>query len=93
MSARSLLIACAALVVAGCSTAAEVEWMKVGQPYTAAEFRRDYSACDKSGKLEECLRDRGWVSVTARATPKQTAPDIRTPPGSGGLGTSGGRRY
>ena len=47
-----LLIACGAFVIAGCSSAAEVEWMKVGQPYTAAEFRRDYSQCDKSGKLE-----------------------------------------
>jgi hypothetical protein len=92
MSAKLLLIACGALVVAGCSTAAEVEWMKVGQPYTAAEFRRDYSECDRAGKLEECLRSRGWVSVTAPTAPKQTTPDIRTPPGSTGLGT-GGRRY
>jgi hypothetical protein len=92
MSAKSLLIVCGALVVAGGNTAAEVEWMKVGQPYTAAEFRRDYSECDRAGKLEECLRSRGWVSVTAPTAPKQTTPDIRTPPGSTGLGT-GGRRY
>ena len=91
MSPGRLLIACGALVVAGCSTAAEVEWMKVSQPYTAAEFRRDYAQCEKTGKLEECLRNRGWVSVTAPTVPKQTTPDIRTPPGSGGLG--GGRRY
>jgi hypothetical protein len=87
MSPRTLLIACGALAVAGCSTAPEIEWMKVGQPYTAAEFRRDYSECDKKGNLEECLRGRGWVSVTAGVAPKQTAPEMRLPPGSTGLGT------
>jgi hypothetical protein len=86
MSPRLLMIACAALVLAGCNTAAEVEWMKVGQPYTAAEFRRDYSQCEKTSKLDQCLRDRGWVSVTAPNAPKQAAPEMRTPPGSGGLG-------
>jgi hypothetical protein len=91
MSARDVLIGCAALVVAGCSSGAELEWMKVGQPYTAAEFRRDYSECDKTGKLEECLRGRGWVSVTAPNAPKQAAPEMRLPPGSSGLGK--GPRY
>ena len=91
MSPRRLLLACGALVIAGCSTAAEVEWMKVGQPYTAAEFRRDYSECDKTAKLDECLRSRGWVSVTAPTAPKQTAPEMRTPAGSTGLGS--GRKY
>jgi len=79
-------VACAALVVAGCSSGAEVEWMKVGQPYTAAEFRRDYSDCNKTPNLEECLRARGWVSVTAPSTPKQKEPEMRLPPGSTGLG-------
>jgi len=86
MSRRNLLIACAALVAAGCQTAPDIEWMKVGQPYTAAEFRRDYSACERTGNLEDCLRGRGWVSVTAGAAPKQTAPEMRLPPGGTGLG-------
>ena len=86
MSPRTLLIACATLVTTGCQTAPDIEWMKVGQPYTAAEFRRDYSECNKTQNLEECLRGRGWVSVTAGATPKQTAPEMRLPPGSTGLG-------
>jgi hypothetical protein len=74
-------------VVAGCSSAAEVEWMKVGgQPYTAAEFRRDYTECDKTSNRDECLRSRGWVSVTAPNAPKPTGPDMRTAPGMSGTG-------
>ena len=86
MSTRDLILACAVLVVAGCSSGADLEWMKVGQPYTAAEFRRDYSECDKTASLEECLRGRGWVSVTAPSVPKQEAPTMRVPPGSTGAG-------
>lgn len=92
MSPRYVRIACGALVLAGCSTAPDIEWMKVGQAYTAAEFKRDYNECDKTGKLEDCLRGRGWVSVTAPSAPKQAAPEMRTPPGSSGLG-KGGPRY
>ena len=86
MATRALLIACGALALAGCSSAPEIEWMKVGQPYTANEFRRDYAECDKKPNLEDCLRGRGWVSVTAQTAPKQTAPEMRLPPGSSGLG-------
>ncbi len=71
-----------ALVAAGCTSAADVEWMKVGQPYTAADFRRDYKECDKTSSLDDCLRSRGWVSVTASTTPKQTGTDMRTGPGT-----------
>jgi hypothetical protein len=86
MSVRDVLIVCGSLLLAGCSSGPDLEWMKVGQPYTAAEFRRDYAQCDKTPNLDECLRGRGWVSVTAPAAPKQTAPEMRTPPGSTGLG-------
>jgi len=83
MSPHRLLITLGfAAVVGGCSSSADVQWMKVGQPYTAADFRRDYTECDKSGKLDECLRSRGWVSVTAPTTPKQTGTDMRTGPGT-----------
>ena len=50
--------------LAGC--AAEKQWMKVGEPYTTTEFRRDHADCSKTkdGKLdEECLRTRGWVDM------------------------------
>jgi hypothetical protein len=57
-----LLAATAAL--AGCTT--DKQWMKVGEPYTTAEFRRDYAECSrtKGGTLDEdCLRSRGWVDM------------------------------
>ena len=53
-----------AATLAGCAT--EKYWMKVGEPYTTAEFRRDYAECSKTknDKLdEECLRARGWVEM------------------------------
>lgn len=70
-----------AVVVAGvaCSSGRDVEWMKVNQKYTTAEFRRDYAECEKSGKLDECLQGRGWVSVTTPNVPKPTVPEMRKP--------------
>lgn len=82
MSPHRLLTALgAAFVVSACSSATDLEWMKVNQRYTAAEFRRDYAECDKAGKLDECLRSRGWVSVTAQSAPKPVTPDMRMPSG------------
>jgi hypothetical protein len=59
----TLVVIAAAL--AGC--AADKQWMKVGESYTTAEFRRDYAECSKtkSGELDEdCLRARGWVDMS-----------------------------
>jgi hypothetical protein len=89
MSTTRWLVAFGALVLAGCSSAPDVEWMKVGQSYTAAEFRRDYSQCEKTSSLDDCLRGRGWVSVTASSNPKQATPEVRQP--GGGIGP--GKRY
>jgi hypothetical protein len=86
MAPRNVFIVGGILLLAGCSSSPDIEWMKVGQPYTAAEFRRDYSACNKTPNPEDCLRDRGWVSVTAPTAPKQVQPEMRVPPGSTGLG-------
>ena len=58
----ALLLVAATLT--GC--AAEKQWMKVGEPYTTAEFRRDYAECSKTKNDEldeECLRARGWVDM------------------------------
>ena len=60
---RIVLVVLAA-ALAGCAT--EKQWMKVGEPYTTAEFRRDYTDCsrNKNNTLDEdCLRSRGWVDV------------------------------
>jgi hypothetical protein len=81
MSPRNLFIVGGIVLLAGCSSGPDLEWMKVGQPYTAAEFRRDYAACDKTSNLDDCLRDRGWVSVTAPTAPKKAQPEMRLPPG------------
>jgi hypothetical protein len=67
------------LALAGC--AQEKEWMKVGQPYTTEEFRRDYAECSRGGSLDEsCMRSRGWVSVSpGRVEKPLPAPDPRRP--------------
>lgn len=89
MSRYGLLIVLGvASIVAACTASTEVEWMKVSQPYTAAEFRRDYRECDKTPNPEECLRTRGWVSVTAPNVKKQEAAPMYRP---GGSATGGGR--
>ena len=82
MSPKQILLALGiAFVIAACSSGVDREWMKVNQPYTAAEFRKDYSQCEKTSNLDDCLRSRGWVSVTTPTTPKSSAPDMRVAPG------------
>ena len=87
---RSVLLALLgfAASIAACAAQTELEWMKVNQPYTAAEFKRDYRECDKGPQPEECMRGRGWVSVTAPTVKKQEAAPMYRPPGSA---TGGGR--
>ena len=61
---RLAVLALATLVLGGCE--APKQWMKVSEPYTTAEFRRDYAECSKtkSGDLDEnCMRSRGWVEM------------------------------
>jgi hypothetical protein len=61
---RVLSVLAVAAAIAGC--ARDKQWMKVGEPYTTAEFRRDYAECSKpKGSLDEdCLRARGWVDMS-----------------------------
>ena len=66
---RALGLLCTTVTVAslvvGCSSS-EKQWYKAGQEYTVAEFKRDRAACEKNGTLDEdCLRQRGWVPLTA----------------------------
>lgn len=76
---RCAILLVGALAGGACSSGRDVEWMKVNQKYTTAEFRRDYAECEKSGNLDGCMESRGWVSVTAPKTAKPTVPEIRKP--------------
>lgn len=59
------LLGLAVILVAGCATSDDREWMKVNERYTLEEFRRDHKACSKGGKLDDvCMRSRGWVDVS-----------------------------
>jgi hypothetical protein len=62
-------------LVAGCAERPK-EWMKVNREYTTADFRRDYSDCTRKGDLdEECMKSKGWVTVTPAKDDTKTAPD------------------
>ena len=63
---RVLLLCCAVLGLLTACGPGEKQWYKPNAEYTVAEFQRDRAACEKSGQLdEECLRQRGWVSLTS----------------------------
>ncbi len=74
-----------AVVVAGCGGYDDREWMKVDGKYTTAEFQRDYRECAKGGKLdEECMKSRGWVTVTPPPKAEPKAPDPLSQPAGWG---------
>jgi ABC-type phosphate/phosphonate transport system substrate-binding protein len=79
-----LLLPVAALALAACSSSAESDkqWYKPNVDYTAADFERDRLACtDKKRKLdEECLKQRGWASLSGDIGPPIKPPDpAKTP--------------
>lgn len=88
MQVMTVLIAFGiALAVGGCASE-EKEWMKIGSSYTMAEFKRDYTACSKSGSLDEsCMRSRGWVAVSPGKSDK-TVVQPQGPGGPSGIGPS-----
>ena len=60
-----------AIGASACSLAPDKQWLKPGQTYTVAEFRRDEAACTKDRKLDEdCMRQRGWVALSGDPAPK-----------------------
>ena len=80
---RVLLLCCTVLGLLTACKATEKQWYKPNAEYTVAEFQRDRTACEKNGQIdEECLRQRGWVSLT---------PDKDKPPAA--LPTSKQRYY
>src|SRR5262245_8494775 len=76
-------------VFAGCGVP-ERQWYKPGVDYTVADFQRDRAACEKKGEVdEECLRQRGWLPLSAdKEKPVNLAP--QTPRGNTGPGISTG---
>lgn len=67
-----------ALGLAGCAQP-EREWLKLNQPYSTAEFRRDVAECTRSRVLDEaCMKARGWVSVNPLRPEKSDAPGARS---------------
>lgn len=68
-----------ALILAGCGQP-EREWMKLNQPYTVEEFRRDLKECTRRGVVDEdCMKSRGWVSVAPPRAEKPPEPTMRQP--------------
>ena len=62
---RAFLLCCAVLGLLAACGSSEKQWYKPNAEYTVAEFQRDRTACEKKGEIdEECLRQRGWVSLT-----------------------------
>ena len=72
---RIITLTCGlALVVSlgACSLDPEKQWYKPNGSYTAADFDRDSKACTKDRVLDEdCLRARGWVSLSGDIVKKQ----------------------
>jgi hypothetical protein len=61
------------VAVAGCTLGnPDKQWYKAGGEYTSADFERDRRACTRDRQLDEdCLRQRGWTSLSADTGPPQ----------------------
>jgi len=81
----ALLPIAALILAAACDTAADKQWYKPNESYTAADFARDSAACtDKKSKVldESCMKDRGWVALGGDIGPPIKAPDPTTSKGA-----------
>ena len=64
-----LLILALSPLVACSSLEPEKQWYKPGQSYTVADFERDRAACTKDRVIDEdCLKARGWASLSGDET-------------------------
>ena len=62
---RGVFLALTALSLSACDYGPEKQWYKPSG-YTMAEFQRDEAECTKSKVLdEECMKERGWVAISA----------------------------
>lgn len=78
-----LLVSVFLSILAGCAGDTSKQWYKPGVEYTLQDFKRDQAACTKAGTLDEtCLRERGWVPLSADvvAPPKEPEPERRARP-------------
>jgi len=90
------LVACAlaAGVVAGCSSDRGVQWYKPNVDYTVADFQRDRKACEKNDKIDAaCLRERGWLPLSADKEPAPPPPAQTPRGGAAGAASTTGPRY
>ena len=74
----SLLVFAAMLTLTGCGGDPSRQWYKPSAEYTLQEFKRDQAVCTKAGTLDEaCLRERGWVPLSAdvEVRPKEPEPE------------------
>ena len=63
---RIFFLAVAVLSLNACSSEPDKQWYKPGRNYTVAEFQRDETECTKNRTLdEECMKERGWVAISA----------------------------
>ena len=77
-----LLLLIASTLPVACSTERQRQWVKPGGEYTTAEFRRDRDACTKPAGLDEqCMKEKGWVPLTADKEKDPPPPPRQTPRG------------
>ena len=78
----ALIALCVALALGACASDDNKEWMKLDGRATEADLKRDYTACSKSGKLDEvCMRSKGWLAVSPGVpVEKAVAPATPGPP-------------
>jgi hypothetical protein len=69
------------LAVAACTIGnPEKQWYKATGEYTSSEFERDRRACTINRTLDEdCLRQRGWTSLSADTGPPPKVPATPRP--------------
>ena len=65
-----LLPSVAVLSLGGCASEPEKQWYKATGNYTVADWERDEALCTTKNRVvdEECLRDKGWASLSADPT-------------------------